>query len=215
MILMIKIRSQKSEPGNQKTEVRRQKTERPYFSKAHRISYIVLRTSYFVLSAAILFFTATSNSSCNIYKLRDISIPDSIRSVKVNFIENKAPYVNPQLSPRLTDKLRQKIVSQTRLSQTNNDNADWEIRGYISNYSFSTTGISSQGNQRDVTTNRLTVSVHIVLNDQKANKSQEYDVSRNFEFSANQSIQQAEASLGDEIIRGLTDDIFNRLFSNW
>ena len=158
---------------------------------------------------------ATGNSSCNIYKFRDISIPDSIRTVKVNFIENKAPYVNPQLSPRLTDKLRQKIVSQTRLSQTNNDNADWDIKGHISNYSLSTSGISSQGGSRDVTTNRLTVSVHIILNDQKANKVQEYDVSRNFEFAGTQSLQQAEASLSDEIIRGLTDDIFNRLFSNW
>ena len=204
MILMIKT-------GSQKSEVRRRKTERPFASNE-------LRTLYFVLTAAILFFTAAGNSSCNIYKLRDISIPDSIKSVKVNFIENRATYINPQLSPRLTDKLRQKIVSQTRLSQTNNDNADWEIRGFISNYSFSTTGISGQGgqgNQRNVTTNRLTVSVHIVLNDQKANKTQEYDVSRNFEFSANQSIQQAESTLGDEIIRGLTDDIFNRLFSNW
>ena len=205
MILMIKIRSQKSEAGSPKPE--------------SLFMHSVLRISYFVFIIAALFFTFSTNSSCNIYKLRDIYIPDSIKSVKVNFIENRAPYVNPQLSPRLTDKLRQKIVSQTRLSQTNNDNADWEIRGYISNYAFSTTGISSQGggqgNQRNVTTNRLTVSVHIVLNDQKANKTQEYDVSRNFEFSANQSIQQAESTLGDEIIRGLTDDIFNRLFSNW
>ena len=170
-----------------------------------------LRTSYFVLIAAALFLMAASNSGCNVYKFRDISIPDSIKTVKVNFIENKAPYVNPQLSPRLTDKLRQKIVGQTRLSQTNNDNADWIVGGRITNYAFSTSGIS----QQQVATNRLTVTVHITLNDQKANKNQEYDVSRNFEYSGNMSLQQAEASLGDEIIRGLTDDIFNRLFSNW
>ena len=197
--------------GCKKSDVRGQKPE-------SRFMHNLLRITYLIFIIAALFFTFSTNSSCNIYKLRDISIPDSIKSVKVNFIENRAPYINPQLSPRLTDKLRQKIVSQTRLSQTNNDNADWEIRGFISNYAFSTTGISSQGgqgNQRNVTTNRLTVSVHIVLNDQKANKTQEYDVSRNFEFSANQSIQQAESTLGDEIIRGLTDDIFNRLFSNW
>ena len=211
MILMNKIRVQKtivigSEPDSYR--VRSQNQERRYLPK-------VLRISYFVLILTVLFSAAASNSSCNIYKFRDISIPDSIKTVKVNFIENKAPYVNPQLSPRLTDKLRQKIVSQTRLSQTNNDNADWDIRGYISNYSFSTSGISSQGNQRDVTTNRLTVTVHMTLNDQKANKTQEYDVSRNFEFSGSQSIQQAEANLGEEIIRGLSDDIFNRLFSNW
>jgi Lipopolysaccharide-assembly len=164
-----------------------------------------------VLVISILSFVSFSNSSCNIYKFRDISIPDSIKTVKVNFIENRAPYVNPQLSPRLTDKLRQKIVSQTRLSQTNNDNAEWDVRGYISNYTSSTSGIS----QQQVATNRLTVTVHITLNDQKANKTQEYDVSRNFEYAATKSLTQAEAELTDEIIRGLTDDIFNRIFSNW
>lgn len=195
MILMNKIRSQKSEVRSQKK----------------RYIHNVLRTSYIVLIAVALVFIAAGNSSCNVYKFRDISIPDSIKTVKVNFIENKAPYVNPQLSPRLTDKLRQKIVGQTRLSQTNNDNADWIVGGRITNYAFSTSGIS----QQQVATNRLTVTVHITLNDQKANKNQEYDVSRNFEYSGNMSLQQAEASLGDEIIRGLTDDIFNRLFSNW
>jgi len=166
---------------------------------------------YFSLSAGILLMIFTSSSSCNVYKFRDISIPDSIKTVKVNFIENRAPYVNPMLSPRLTDRLRQKIVSQTRLSQTNNDNADWDIKGYISNYTSTTSGIS----QQQVATNRLTVTVHISLNDQRSNKTQEYDVSRNFEYSASKSLTQAESELADEILRGLTDDIFNRIFSNW
>jgi hypothetical protein len=161
--------------------------------------------------AAFLFFTSLVNTGCGIYKFNEAVVPDSIKTIKVNFIENKAPYVNPTLSPRLTDKLRQKIVSQTRLSQTNNDNADWIINGNISSYGFSTSGIS----QQKEATNRLTVGVHITINDQKANKTTDYDVSRSFEFAATQSIQQAEASLGDEIIRSLTDDIFNKIFSNW
>ncbi|MEP7372545.1 MAG: LptE family protein [Chitinophagaceae bacterium] len=194
---MNKIRREKSEVGSQKSE-------RPYLQN-------LLYSLYFAFTAGALFIIATTNSSCNIYKFRDISIPDSIKTVKVNFIENRATYVNPQLSPRLTDKLRQKIVSQTRLSQTNNDNADWDIKGYISNYSSSTSGIS----QQQVATNRLTVTVHITLNDQKANKSQDYDVSRNFEYGASKSLTQAEAELADEILRGLSDDIFNRIFSNW
>ena len=151
------------------------------------------------------------NSSCNIYRFRDVSIPDTIKTIKVNYIENKAQYINPQLSPKLSDKLRQKIVGQTRLSQTNNDNADWEISGVIRDYSVSTSAISGQ---REAT-NRLTVSVHITKYDRKADKTEEYDVSRNFEFSATQSLQQAEASLSEEMIRTLTDEIFNHLFSNW
>lgn len=192
MILMNKIRRQKSEVRNQKNRN-------------------LLRISYFVLITGMLFFLISGNSSCKAYSFRDISIPDTIQTVKVNFIENKAPYVDPQLSPRLTDKLRQKIVSQTKLSQTNNDNADWVISGRITNYVSSTSGIS----QQQVATNRLTVTVHITRIDQKANKTEEYDISRNFEYSGTMSLQQAQASLGEEIIRGLTDDIFNQLFSNW
>ncbi len=174
-------------------------------------SSIIAYCFYFILIVVVLFSISFGNSSCNVYKFRDIAIPDSIKTIKINFIENRAPYVNPLLSPRLTDRLRQKIVSQTRLSQTNNDNADWDIKGYVSNYTSSTSGIS----QQQVATNRLTVTVHVTVNDQKANKAQEYDVSRNFEYSATKSLTQAESELADEIIRGLTDDIFNRIFSNW
>lgn len=165
----------------------------------------------FGIAVIVLFSLSLGNSSCSVYKFRDIAIPDSIRTIKVNFIENRAPYVNPLLSPRLTDRLKQKIITQTKLSQTNNDNADWDVKGYISNYTSSTSGIS----QQQVATNRLTVTVHISVNDQKANKTQEYDVSRNFEYSATKSLSQAESELADDIIRGLTDDIFNRIFSNW
>jgi outer membrane lipopolysaccharide assembly protein LptE/RlpB len=150
-------------------------------------------------------------SGCGVYKFRDVSISPDIKTVKVNFIENHAQYVNPQLSPKLTDKLRQKIVSQTRLSQTNNDNADWEIGGSITGYSISTSAISGQRE----TTNRLTVTVHITKYDRKIDKTEEYDISRSFEFAANQSLQQAESKLNDEMIRTLTDEIFNRLFSSW
>lgn len=180
-------------------------------SQQRRYVRWALQASSLIVVAFLLFFTATTQTSCGIYRFNDVSFPDSIKTVKVNFIENRAPYVDPQLSPRLTDKLRQKIVSQTKLSQTNNDNADWLIGGRITNYALSTTGIS----QQQVATNRLTVSVHITKLDQKANKTDEYDVSRNFEFSGNLTLQQAQANLADEIIRGLTDDIFNRLFSNW
>jgi hypothetical protein len=57
--------------------------------------------------------------------------------------------------------------------------------------------------------------VHITVNDRKKDTTLEHDVNRSFEFKANLSFQQAENALGDEMIRTLTDEIFNRLFSNW
>jgi outer membrane lipopolysaccharide assembly protein LptE/RlpB len=165
-------------------------------------------TSLFV---SCLFVLGSFFSGCGVYKFKDVSIDPEVKTVKVNFIENRARYVNPQLSPRLTDKLRQKIVGQTRLTQVNKENPDWEINGVVTDYSFTTSAITNQ----QVANNRLTVSVHITLNDRKKDKTSEYDVTRSFEFKGNQSFQQAENALGEEMIRTLTDEIFNRLFSNW
>ncbi len=164
-----------------------------------------------ILFSALFVFIGTITTSCGAYSFSGASVPDSIKTVRVNFIENKARYINPQLSPRLTDRVKQKIQNQTKLSPTNSDNAHYEISGYIADYSVTTSGISNQ----QTVNNRLTVGVHISLNNHLAGKTEEYDVSRSFEFSANSSLQSAEAALLDEIIRGLTDDIFNRIFSNW
>lgn len=150
-------------------------------------------------------------SSCGFYTFKDVSIPADIQTVKLSFIENRARYVNPQLSPRLTNKLQDKIVGQTRLKRTTSDDADWVISGYVNDYSVTTSGISGQ----QVSTQRLTVGAHISLKDNKTQKDQEYDVTKSFEFPANRSLQQAEAALIEDIIRGLSDEIFNRLFSNW
>lgn len=161
--------------------------------------------------ALVVLLASAGTTGCGVYKFADISIPDTIKTVKVNFFENRAPYVNPQLSPRLTDNVRQKIVSQTKLTQTNNDNADWILSGTITNYSVSTAGVA----QGRAAQNRLTVTVHIVRLDQKGNQTKEYDVSRNFDFPATQTITEAEAARFSDILRDLTDDIFNRIFSNW
>lgn len=163
--------------------------------------------------ATLLFSFTFIIQGCGVYSFKDVSIDYSkIKTIKIGFIENKARYVNPQLSPKLTDKIQQKIVSQTKLSRTNSDDAHLQITGFISNYDPSqTVGISNQ----QTSTNRLTVSVHIILKNTIENKTEEFDVSRNFDFSANLSLQQAEGQLLDEVVRNLTDEIFNKIFSNW
>ena len=172
----------------------------------------VTRKIFLLPFICLVCVVALMNSNCKVnYSLHDVSIPDSIKTVKVNFIENKARYVNPRLSPTLTDRLRQKIVGQTRLTQTNGDNADWEISGYVSDYSVSTSGIS----QQQTSINRLNVSVHITLFNRKAGDQKEFDVSHPFDFPANLTLQAAESSLSDQIVRDMTDEIFNHVFSDW
>lgn len=148
------------------------------------------------------------------YSFKDVSIPPEVKTFQVALILNKARYVNPQLSPQITDKLRQKIVNQTRLSPVQ-DNAHYEISGTITDYSVTTSGISNQ----QASINRLSVGIELELrntinpNDPKTNfKAQ---VSRNFDFNANLSLTQAEPQLNEDIIKNMVDEMFNRLFSNW
>jgi len=160
-------------------------------------------------------FVLVAFNSCKIYSFKNVSIPKEVKTIRVSYIENKATFVDPQLSPQLTDKLKQKINNQTSLTQVP-DNGDYDVTGYISAYNISTAGVSNS----QAATTRLTVSVHIVfknkLTEQKIGTPDfEEDVSRNFDFSASLSITDAEAQLTPTIVTNMTDEIFNRIFSNW
>ncbi len=173
--------------------------------------------SFSIFLVALVSLISTTNSGCAYGFTEKGQIADSIKTVRVNFIENRAPYVNPQLSPTLTDRLRQKINNQTKLAQTNSDNAHLDIRGTIIDYSYTTVGVTTTNGRSQTSTNRLTVSVQVTVANQLDNQQppKEFTVSRSFDFSATQTIQQVEAQLLDEMVRNLTDEIFNRLFSDW
>ncbi len=160
-----------------------------------------------------LLLACISVTACKVrYGFNDASIDPSIKTVKLGYIENKARYINPQLAPKLTDKILQKITTGTKLTRTNVDTADYVINGTVTTYDGTqTVGVSSQ----QANTNRLTVTVHMTLRKTKENKVEEFDVSRSFDYAASLAFATAEAQLLDEVVRSITDDIFNRIFSNW
>jgi ribosomal protein S17E len=190
---IVEARSTKYEVRNTKYGMRNMRTA---------VSFLLSPISYLLLFLPFLF-------SCNIYKFNEATVPVNVKTIKISFIENRARYVNPQLSPQLTDRFQTKVVNQTKLTRTNSDDAHYQVSGYISDYSVSTSGISNQ----QAATQRLTVTVHLTLKDIVNDKTEEFDVSRNFDFSARLSLQQAESSLNEEIVRNLSDEIFNRVFA--
>lgn len=162
--------------------------------------------------AFLVFFIIMLFTSCGVYTFHDVSVDYSkIKTVKVGFIDNKARYVNPQLSPRLTDNLKQKINSYTKLTLVNSDDANYVITGYISRYDVSLSAISNNQSSG----NRLTVAATMTFMNTVDNKTDNFTVSRDFDFSAGLSLQQAESTLATDIINQLTDQIFNHIFSNW
>lgn len=164
-----------------------------------------------LLATCFLLLATCSFATCK-YGFKDVSLPTEVKTFRVNFFENRAEYKNPQLSPALTEKLKQKIIGTTRLKQTNEDNAHYDISGYVSQYYTSTTGISGT----NTSLNRLTANFHLIFkNTLDEKKSFETDVTYSIDFDANLSLSQVEQSKGDEISRNLTDAIFNKIFSNW
>jgi hypothetical protein len=165
---------------------------------------------YFILITA--FALSLIASGCLHYTLKESSIDKDIKTIRINFIENKARYVNPQLSPQLTDRLRQKVNSQTSKTLTQADSPDLDISCTITDYSFTTAAIADNRSA----TNRLNISVHVKsINKFDEKKNKDSDVTRSFDFDANISTQQAEQQLQETILKNLSDEIFNSLFSNW
>ena len=161
--------------------------------------------------AAIVVMTLFNYSSCK-YSFKNASIPPDIKTIRILYIENHARYVNPQLSPALTDRLKQKIISQTKLTLVTTDEAQYEIGGYVSSYEAVTSGISNQ----QTASNNLNVYVHVVFKNRVDDKkSKESDVTVSFPFSANITLSQAETALIDDIVKNVSDEIFNKIFSDW
>jgi Lipopolysaccharide-assembly len=173
------------------------------WSMLNRLKLLMLLTS-----CCWLFSYATCK-----YSFKDTSpIPEEVKTFRVNYLDNKAPYVNPQLSPALTEKLKQKIIGNTRLRQTNDDNAHYDISGYVSDYSVSTSGIT--GNTSG--TNRLTVSFHLIFKNTLDDKKDfEAEVPYTLDFDSNRTLSEIESARNDEIVTNVVDAIFNKIFSNW
>jgi hypothetical protein len=167
------------------------------------------------LFTLLSFLYLTSISATCKYSFKDSSpIPADITTFRVNAFENKARYVNPTIAPQLTEKVRQKIISQTRLRETKNDDANYDISGYISDYSVTTSGVANQ----QAGTNRLNVTFHLIFKntvDPDPDKSFETDLSNSYDFKATETLQQGESENMDKILKNTTDAIFNKIFSNW
>lgn len=150
-------------------------------------------------------------ASCGIYSLSGAAIEG--KTIQIHFIENNARIVAPSLSPTLTEKLRQRIVSQTSLTQVNSDKADYDLSGQISSYEVTVAALTGTETSAK---NRLSVTISIVFQN-KINEKQSFTQSftRFKDFSAEQNIQTVESSLIEDIAVNLADDVFNRAFVNW
>lgn len=152
-------------------------------------------------------------TSCGIYSFSGTSIQPDVETITINFIEYKAPRVNPTLSNDLTEALKEQFRKMTRLEQVEMD-GDMEVSGEIVGYDVSATAITAN---EVAATNRLTVTVKISFADRKY-PEENFDgksFSAYADYGSENSLDAVESALSQEIIEKLVEDIFNACVAQW
>ena len=146
------------------------------------------------------------------YSFTGASIPPGAKTLSVATFPNNASTVNPQLSQKLTEGLRQMFSSQTPLTVTTAD-GDLQVEGQIIGYDARAAALSSND---EVSTNRLTITIKVRFTNSigpEANFEQQF--SRYRDYPASKDFSAVENSLVDEIVTDLCEDVFNKSVVNW
>lgn len=151
--------------------------------------------------------------SCGIYSFTGTSIQPDVKTITINYFEYTAIKVNPSLSNDITEALQEKFLKLTRLEQVDMD-GDLEITGTVSGYDVKATAVTAS---EQAATNRLTVTVKVSFTNRKYPDEDFPDKSFSAyaDFDAMQSLDAVEASLCEDIIEQLCEDIFNATVARW
>ncbi|MCI5990924.1 MAG: LptE family protein [Candidatus Cryptobacteroides sp.] len=170
-----------------------------------------------ILSAAAasmaLAVTALLVHSCGIYSFSGTSIQPDVKTVTINYFEYKALRVNPSLSNDLTEALKDKFRKMTRLEQVEMD-GDIEVTGTVTGYDVRAMAVTAE---EVASQNRLTVTIKISFTNRKHPEDDFPDKSFSAysDYDSTQSLDAVEATLCEEIIEKLCEDIFNATVANW
>lgn len=166
-----------------------------------RILRIILPT--LLLTAAV---------SCGIYSFSGTSIQPDVKSLSVEYFENKALKVNPSLSSSLSDALIEKYRKLTRLDILS-EMGDMNVAGEIVNYDTKPMAVTKD---EQASQNRLTIVVKIYFTN-KLHPEEDFEktFSAYADYDANEMLDAVEETLCEEIIEKLVEDIFNATVANW
>lgn len=174
-----------------------------------------MRLKAFFSTLAAMAFTILSAPlfhSCGIYSFSGTSIQPDVHTVTINYFEYKALRVNPSLSNDITEALKDQFQRLTRLEQVDID-GDLEITGEITGYDVRATAVTAD---EVAAQNRLTVTVKIYFTNRKYPEDDfEKSFSAYADYDSMQSLDSVEATLCEEIIDTLIEDIFNATVANW
>jgi hypothetical protein len=159
----------------------------------------------------ILLLMSMLLQSCT-YSFRSAAVDPSITTYFVEQFTNNAPNAQPALSIRLTEDLKEKIRTESRLVYSEQDPAV-EFKGVIVQYSV-TAEAPQPGEVTSI--NRLTIATAVeYINHVEEERGWKKNFSFFFDFSTSTDLSQIEDQAIDEISQQMMEDIFNAAFNDW
>lgn len=160
-----------------------------------------------IMTVSVLFVGCAIRMTMN-----GASIPDNLNTVSVQYYVNRAPLINPTLSQTFTEALKDRITNESRLRLVNGA-GDCDFSGEITGYDLRAMAI--QANAVSAQT-RLTITVKVRFKNYKNPKvNWEQSFNAYEDFASEQNINSIEAQLVKTITDKLTENIFNKSFSDW
>ncbi|HNT93331.1 MAG: LptE family protein [Bacteroidales bacterium] len=170
----------------------------------HRITGIVL---------PLLLLIAVSGCGVKIkYSFTGASIPLEASTISVETFQNRASMVVPGLNQTVTDALIDMCRAQTNLDIATTG-GDLSFEGEITDYK--TQPLTVSGDEQ-AAMNRFSISVRVIYtNSFNSELSFDQTFTRYQDYNSTLLFEDVAPGLTDEIIKMLTEDIFNRAFVNW
>lgn len=170
-------------------------------------------TTKYALALIFAIVTSLLFGGCTIsITMSGASIPENLNTFSVQYINNRAPLVNPDLSSTLTEGLKDRIQNESRLSMVN-ENGDVDFSGDITSYSTKPMAVQADAVSAQT---RLTVSVKIrCRNSKDPKKDWEQSFSAYQDYDSENNLSDVESDLVTLIVEELTENIFNKAFADW
>lgn len=148
------------------------------------------------------------------YSFKGISIDPRVNTFNVLVFETQATNAPITLAINFTEKLKDKIRSETRLT-FKNSNPDVEFTGKVTG--FQVVPVAPKPGEV-AAKNQLKISLRVGYTnsiDTKKGWPSEREFSFFSEFDSSQDLQTVQTTLIDEITKQLLEDVFNAAFNDW
>lgn len=136
---------------------------------------------------------------------------DIIKTIQIDNIPNRAPYGWAPMEAMFNNKLQDLYANQTRLKLVKR-NGDMHIAGEIVSYDQYNKGVSADGLSSQV---QLKMTVNIRFQNSKTNENWEKQFTATSQYDASQQLSAVQEQLVTEMVRDLSEQIFNATVANW